>query len=153
MAARLSITLALGALLLVANWRLAAPAAADDLKSSQATAEEIEKAQKQIKNELGNKEGTIQPIKDDAVTRSFPRHIFFSVVSPAGAAHSPGLYVVTRGGDGKPEFLADTKALDSFFRSSLGRADTDEKVKNAIRAWLILAAGLFSKRCQVCGER
>lgn len=128
----------------------AAPAP-EETKVVKPTDDEIKKAQGQIEDALKAVNGNfarIQPITDDAVLKSFPKYLCFSVmfpqypvarVSPPGHSAS-NIYVIPRGQEGKPLLFAEASKLEGFFKSNLPPANDETRAKDAVRAWLYLAS-------------
>src|SRR5439155_25954918 len=85
-------------------------------------------------------------IKDDALARTFPNHLFFSVIYrryPIARLVRPplkasNLYAVPGDGD-KPLLLTETKELETFFRKELQPVKDESQAKDAARAWLDLS--------------
>jgi hypothetical protein len=133
------------------GWGRAAAPAPEETKVVKPTEEEIKKAQGQIEAALKAVNGNfarLQPITDEPVLRTFPKQLFFSVLFPqypvarvAPPGHSASnVYAVPRGQVGKPQLLADASKLEAFFKSSLAGASDENKAKDAVRAWLLLAS-------------
>jgi hypothetical protein len=129
----------------------AAAPAPDEPKIVKPTEEEIKKAQAQIEQALKVVNGNfarVQPVTDDAVLRAFPKHLFFSVifpqypvtrVSPPGHSAS-NVYAVPRGQEGKSQLLADANKLEGLFKSALAGVQDENRAKDAVCAWLLLAS-------------
>lgn len=134
--------------------------AADPSPKDKPTVAEIHKAQKQVKDYLAKLKIAGPPglqaapvhIADDALTQVFPKHLFFSVVyrqfpvgiAPPAPLKTSNVFAVPREAKGKLELLADTQALQAFFKSNLMPIDSDDRAKNAVRSWLHLAS-VFSQ--------
>jgi hypothetical protein len=126
----------------------AAPAPADKPGPSD---DDIAKAEKIVKDDLARLKGdsaAVQPIKDDAVNRSFPKYVFFGAffrqfpvarVLPEGLS-SANLYAV--GPDGKAQLIKDKDGLVSFFQASIGPVKEDDAAKDAARAYVRLTEEL-----------
>lgn len=86
----------------------------------------------------------MEVLKDAAVDKTFPEHVFVTVLYPqfpvARAVPKPlkpaCLYV--QGGDGKLTLLADLQALNDYFGRNVKARKTDEEIKNASKAFLKL---------------
>jgi hypothetical protein len=130
-------------------------AASDEPKVDQPSTEEITQAQKQVEEELARLQGAagrVQPITEGPLITTFPKYLFFSVVfrqfpvarrMPA-PLQSGNVYAVPRNRGGQLQLFTDTKGLEAFFRSMLGRIQDDNTAKDVVRAWLQLAP-IFSQ--------
>jgi hypothetical protein len=110
---------------------------------------EIEKAQKQIKEELTKlkgAEGQVRQVEADVLGHVFPDYLFFSVLyRQFPVAHLPpsplkgsNLFAIPKG-EGKPRLLTDAKELETFFRATLKPVKGADQAKDAARAWLHLS--------------
>lgn len=114
------------------------------------TPEQVSKAEKAVKAHLEKIKGdyaTIKQIKDDNLERALPGYAFFGVLYrqyPVGRVPPAGLKVanVFAVQDDKLEALTDMKGLETYFKTHLRPAASDEKLKDAVRAWLAVAQEL-----------
>lgn len=126
----------------------AAPAPPDKEKPS---ADDVAKAEKAVNEDLDKFKAagfTMQQVKDEAVGRAFPKHVFFGVyfrqfpvarLTPEGMSAS-NLYAI--GPDGKAQLIKEAKQLQDFFKTNLAPAKEDDLAKDAARAYVGLAEEL-----------
>jgi hypothetical protein len=137
--------------LLAALFLLAQTEATAQDTTKQPTAEDVAKAEKAVKEQLEKYKaahGQVKQVKDETVTKAFPRYTFFAVLYrqfPVGRVvpkplKPANLFAVSR--DGKPELINDNKALEKFFAAHLAPCKEQEQITAAVRAWLTLAPEL-----------
>jgi len=147
----------LSVLLWEAGFCRAAPAPDDkDKQPAKPTAEEIQMAEKAIKNKfepLKNADDKLLVrISDDAVARALPGRVVFAVVFPqypvARLAPEPlklqNVFIVDK--DGKVEHATDAKGLEKTFRGALAPVKDDGAAKDAAQAWLRLSEELHQDK-------
>lgn len=139
---------ALGAVFVLAFALRAAPAPADKGGPSD---DDVAKAQGVVTAELDKFKAagfTLQPVKDEAVQRAFPKVLFFGVyfrqfpvarLTPEGL-NSANLFAV--GPDGKASLLKESKSLQDFFKANMSPAKDDDAAKDAVRAYVRLVEEL-----------
>lgn len=96
----------------------------------------------------GAKGGQVIPITEDSLTRVFPGHRFYVLrfrqypvsLVPPEPLKANNLFVVKP--DGSVEHIADTTALERFFRATLAPVRTEIEAKAAAKAWLRLTQEL-----------
>jgi hypothetical protein len=110
--------------------------------------ENVQQAQQQLMQDLQKHnagQGQIIWMDAPAVSKAFPKDVFFAVrfrqfpvarVLPEGFGAS-NVFVVKEGG--KPQRLADAKALQKYFHDSRGRVKGHDEAKDALIAWLSLS--------------
>jgi hypothetical protein len=90
----------------------------------------------------------MQEVKDEAVGRAFPNHVFLGVyfrqypvaqLTPKGM-NASNVYAV--GPDGKARLLKEAAQLQDFFRTTLGLAAEADPAKDAARAYVRLLEDL-----------
>jgi hypothetical protein len=106
------------------------------------------KAEKAVKAHLAKAGGPgalVSPLKDAALGKSVPGHAFFGVAfrqypiarpTPAGLS-AANVFAV--GPDKKVQVFADVKGAEKFFKGKLPARTTETQLKDAARAWLVLA--------------
>jgi hypothetical protein len=116
-------------------------------EKEKATAEDIAKAEKLVKEEMARlkgENGAVTVVKDEPLARVFPRHVFITVFFrqfpvarqlPEGLSPS-NIFVVAP--DGKLAQVKDAKALQAFFKNNLSGLQSDDQLKDVARAWLRL---------------
>lgn len=130
-------------LLAAAVLAVAAPAP-PERKLTEKELAQAEKAARQKLEDLRGSYGQLTPIKDEALTKSFPRTAFFSVIFrqfPVGRVPPAGLRsanVFAVGTDDKVHVLKDPDGLKKFFQSHLVPARENAALERAARAWLDL---------------
>jgi hypothetical protein len=112
--------------------------------------DDIAKAQKAVSDDLARLKGdgaVVQPVKDEAVSRAFPKHIFFGAFfrqfpvarpTPEGL-NSANIYAV--GPDGKAQLIKDNSQFHSFVLDLT--AKDDDAAKDAARAYVRLLEELY----------
>jgi hypothetical protein len=115
------------------------------------TPEEVAKAEKAAKERLSRLKGDagmLQLIQDEPLGRALPRWAFFSVLFrqyPVARLAPPGLKpsnVFAVGVDGEVLVLTGAGELEKFFKAHLPAAKSDDRLKDAARAWLRLTQQL-----------
>jgi len=142
----------LGLALLATSWLMAVNEEAVAAPHNPPTPEEIDKAEKQIREQfkpLQKPDGPpLMAISDGALSRSFPEELFLAVVFrqypvarvPSEPLKPHNLFAVQR--DGKIQHMTNTKELEAFFRSHIRPVGDEGAAKDAVRAWLQLSAEL-----------
>jgi hypothetical protein len=124
--------------------------AGDEKRKDLGMTETAQRAMNRVKDELARlkgEKGQAQPVKDEALARTFPHYQFVAVlyrrypvaIAPPMPLKPSSLFAVPTNKDDKPLLLMDTKGLEAFFRDHLGRLREDGQAKDAVRAWLQLA--------------
>jgi ubiquinone/menaquinone biosynthesis C-methylase UbiE len=88
------------------------------------------------------------PIADETLARIFPQYCFFALLFrqypvaqvPPEPLSARNLFAVKK--DGKVQHLTDTKALEEFFRGTLGLVTDGQSAKDSAEAWLRLTEEL-----------
>jgi hypothetical protein len=137
----------------------AAQAAPEEDEASKADADkagkdvkvDAEKAEKAVNDRLKALKGShakVELLKGKALGRALPGYAFYFVmfpqfpvarITPAGLKASN---VLACDADGKVQVLSDYVALEKFFRAALPALKSDDKLKDAVRAWLSLSQQL-----------
>jgi hypothetical protein len=149
MKARIVGTLVLsGALALAFVTAGAAPVPAEKGKQ---TDEDVKKAEKAVTEYLekikGKDAARVAHVKDEALEKTLPDHIFFAVLYPqypVGRQPPEGLSasnVLAVDKDGKVKVIKDVKGLEELFKANVTAKD-EAKAKDAARAWLRLSQEL-----------
>jgi hypothetical protein len=119
-----------------------------EIQKKKVPPEKVLQAQQQIAEQLkalNAAHGQVIWIDAPAVNKAFPKATFFAVrfrqfpvarVLPEGFGAS-NVFVVKDGG--KPQRLADVKALQKFFHDDRGRVKGHEEAKDALVTWLSIA--------------
>jgi hypothetical protein len=117
------------------------------LASSNLLADQSGKAEKLVKEFLADKNVIIPatPISNEALKKAFPDAFFFALVFrqypvasiPPEPLKSQNLFIVPK--NGKLVHLADTTAMESFFKDNLKKDKDDDAAKTATQAWLVLS--------------
>lgn len=132
---------------------LAVPLAADDVEPKQAklTKEQLEKAEAAVKKHLedtGAKDGKLVRLSDDAVENALAGFAVYSVTFrqfPVARATPKGYNaanVIAVNKDNKPGVINTQKDLQKFFQTNLAAATSEAKLKDAVRAYLLVAKEL-----------
>ncbi len=118
----------------------------------QATAEETKKPEEVVREQFAvlRRQGIppLVPITDDTLAQTFLEYRFlvlgFRQYPVAHAAPEPlkgrNLFAVKK--DGNVQHLTDTKALEVFFRNTLGLVSEGQAAKDSVEAWLRLTEEL-----------
>jgi hypothetical protein len=127
--------------------------AGDDAKKDKARKEEIQKAEKAIRDKYEplNQRGAppLTYLSEPALLQNFPDTRFFSSIYrqypvaklvPEGMK-SQNVFIVAK--DGKIEHLTSGKELEKFFRSSLDQVKSEDAAKDATRSWLALSQQFY----------
>jgi hypothetical protein len=137
------IILAVGLILAGAAWVAAQPQPQGEPKLPDNVAKAKEVVVEHLQKIKGTS-GTVAWIGDEAVTKTFPHHVFFAVrfrIYPIAKQLPEGLrasniFVVK---DGKLEHLKDAKALEAFFKDHAAAAAKSDAARAAVRSWLTLS--------------
>jgi hypothetical protein len=121
-------------------WAVYAPAQGPDKEKAAAAA----KAVNEELDKLKAAGFVMQEVKDEPVSRAFPKHTFFGVyfrqfpvarLTPKGM-NSANVFAV--GPDGKAKLLKEQSELQGFFKANLAPAKEDTPAKDAARAYVRL---------------
>lgn len=126
------------------------PVAADAPKKEKPTPEELAKAEAAVRGELAKVKGgnaKVQRLSSDALARTFPGQLFFSVLYPRYPVarvpppplKSSNIFVVRIAQKEKPLLVTDSKELEEWFKQALAPVERDDQAKDAVRAWLGLS--------------
>ncbi len=127
---------------------LAQPILAAPAPEKKATAEDVAKAEKAVKDYLEKKKGAaalVQVVKDEPLARAFPAQVFVTALFrqfPVGRPVPEGLKasnVFAYNVDGKLELLPTGKELEAFFKSHQADAKKDDAAKDLARSWIRLS--------------
>jgi hypothetical protein len=122
-------------------------AAAPAPREGKLTDKELAQAEKAAKQKLEDLKGgnaIFSPIKDEALTKTFPRTAFYSVVFrqfPIARPTPPGLRsanVFAVGADGKVQILNEAAGLEKFFKAHLPAVKEKASLESSCRAWMDL---------------
>jgi hypothetical protein len=130
-------------LLVGAAFVAAAPAPPEGKLTDKELAQ-AEKAAKQKLEDLKGSHAQFRLIKDEALTKAFPRTAFFAVIFrqfPVARVTPKGLKsanVFAVGANGKVQILNDAAGLEKFFKAQLPPAKGKADLERSCRAWLDL---------------
>jgi hypothetical protein len=138
---------------LIAIFTAPGSSAGDDVKKDKAMKEEVQKAEKALREKYAPLSQSNAPplthLEDAALRRSFPDALFFSVIyrqypvaklAPEGMK-SQNVFLVTK--DGKVEHLTSAKELEKYFRTNLDKVTSEDTAKDATRSWLALSQQFY----------
>jgi hypothetical protein len=112
---------------------------------------DVDKGMAAVKEELGKHKaefGMVTHVKDEALGKVFPKHIFFTAhfrqYPVARALPEPLRFanVFAYSADGKLALLNEPKTLDKFFKDNVGMTKELDPAKDVVRAWLKLSPEL-----------
>lgn len=150
---RLPVSVARAGLLIAIALLPSAPAAAGGnppaAASRSITGREALRRVQQYLNRLHARFAQVEPITDEAVTRSFPTRFIISVwfrsypvaMVPPAPLKQQNLFVVDR--RGAMTRFSEKSALRTFILASLAPAVEDAAIRDAVRAWLTLSEQLL----------